>query len=196
VSDLIAQARERARQINDGEDNSVENGTHMADDALALAQALEDAEAKRDRLREQVNQYRIEADRALRDYDGLELDAGLMGEALSKIAEGRPNERFDPWARELARETLAKVSDRVTAMLPALAAVPPPEEKPYEPLAVDALADELLAAINDYPAERPFSRDPARGAPERRLAVAYNRLYCELHDLAAAVFPPEREEKP
>jgi hypothetical protein len=57
-------------------------------------------------------------------------------------------------------------------------------------LSVDALADELLAAINDYPAERPFSRDPARGEPERRLAAAYNQLYCELHDLAAGSAPP------
>jgi hypothetical protein len=49
-------------------------------------------------------------------------------------------------------------------------------------LAVDALADELLAAINDFPTDRPFSRDPVRGESERRLAEAYNRLYCELHD--------------
>jgi hypothetical protein len=49
-------------------------------------------------------------------------------------------------------------------------------------LAVDTLADTLLAAINDFPVDRPFSRDPTRGEPERRLAKAYNRLYCELHD--------------
>lgn len=67
------------------------------------------------KLRE-ANAYRIEADELLRDYDALELDAGIMLAALSKIAEGRRNRIFDPWARKVARDALVEVSDRVTAM--------------------------------------------------------------------------------
>ena len=44
---------------------------------------------------------------------------------------------------------------------------------------VDALADELLAAIRDHPG---ISLDPALGPETKRLCAAYNRLYCELHD--------------
>ena len=56
---------------------------------------------------EERDAYRIEADCAMRDYDALEVDAGIMREALVKIAEKRPNEKFDPWAVEVARTALA-----------------------------------------------------------------------------------------
>ena len=58
---------------------------------------------------------------------------------------------------------------------------------------VDALADELLVAIRDFPVDRPFSQDPARGEPERRLCEAYNRLYCVLHDLVSLEEPTSEE---
>ena len=49
-----------------------------------------------------------------------------------------------------------------------------------EPLAVDALADELLVAVRDHPANllsaEMFALDGGK------LQAAYNRLYCELHD--------------
>lgn len=49
-----------------------------------------------------------------------------------------------------------------------------------EPLAVDALADELLTALRDHPANllsgAMFVQDNGK------LQAAYNRLYCELHD--------------
>ena len=54
-------------------------------------------------------EYRIEADCAMRDYDGLELDAGVMHKALTEIAEGRRNQAFDPWARETAQAALKAV---------------------------------------------------------------------------------------
>lgn len=62
--------------------------------------------------------YRIEADRLLGEYDDLEVDAGIMLEALAAIAAGRPNKRFDPWAKELARDALANVSERVKGLRP------------------------------------------------------------------------------
>ena len=61
-----------------------------------------------------ANDYRIEADKAMRDYDALELDAGVMYEALLRIAALRPNKAFDPWARAIAEEAIAKLSERVT----------------------------------------------------------------------------------
>lgn len=53
--------------------------------------------------------YRIEADCAMRDYDHLEVDAGIMVRALRAIAEGRPNRVFDPWAKETAKSALAEL---------------------------------------------------------------------------------------
>ena len=58
--------------------------------------------------------YRIEADRCMSDYDALEVDVGIMLEALTKIAALRPNKAFDPWARAIAEDALSKVSERVT----------------------------------------------------------------------------------
>jgi hypothetical protein len=71
-------------------------------------------EARLAKMTEIANAYRIEADCAMRDYDGLEVDAGIMREALQQIADARPNRAFDPWARELARAALAQVSEKVT----------------------------------------------------------------------------------
>jgi len=58
-------------------------------------------------------QYRIEADQAISEYDDLEVDALLMFRALTKIANPRPNHRFDPWAQKVAQEAIAEVSNRV-----------------------------------------------------------------------------------
>jgi hypothetical protein len=58
--------------------------------------------------------YRIEADCAMRDHDGLMVAAEVMYDALRQIAEARPNKAFDPWARELAQAALAQVSEQVT----------------------------------------------------------------------------------
>lgn len=55
------------------------------------------------------DEFRIEADCGLRDYDGLELDFGIARRALEQIAEGRPNRTFDPWSRDLARSALSEV---------------------------------------------------------------------------------------
>lgn len=60
--------------------------------------------------------YRIEADEAMRDYDALEVDAGVMVDALARISEGRRNKAFDPWVRELAKDTLANLSERATGI--------------------------------------------------------------------------------
>ena len=48
------------------------------------------------------------------DYDALEVDVGIMLEALTKIAALRPNKAFDSWARAIAEDALSKVSERVT----------------------------------------------------------------------------------
>lgn len=72
----------------------------VADTALHLYDENERLEAERDA-------YRIESDCGLRDYDGLEVEAGELRDVLQQIAEGRPNKTFDPWARGLAREALA-----------------------------------------------------------------------------------------
>lgn len=61
--------------------------------------------------RAEANRYRIEADCALRDFDGLELDAGIMREALEKIAAKRPNHSFDPWAVEVASAALGQTKE-------------------------------------------------------------------------------------
>lgn len=58
-----------------------------------------------------AEEHRIEADCAMRDFDGLELNAGIMREALERIAAKRPNQSFDPWAVEVARAALAAVED-------------------------------------------------------------------------------------
>src|SRR6266496_525414 len=50
-------------------------------------------------LTQEKEQFRIEADCGLRDYDALELAAGLMREALQKIADGRANRAFGQCAR-------------------------------------------------------------------------------------------------
>lgn len=52
---------------------------------------------------------------------------------------------------------------------------------------VDALADELLAAIRDHPANLLNSAMFARDGGA--LQAAYTRLYCELHD------PPEEDAR-
>ena len=53
-------------------------------------------------------------------------------------------------------------------------------ESSYLPT-VDALADELLVALRDHPAgllsPEVFAQDGGK------LQTAYNRLYCELHDV-------------
>jgi hypothetical protein len=59
---------------------------------------------------------RIEADCAMRDYDALELDAGIMLEALLAIERGRPNKGFDPWAQQEARYALEAISDRARGL--------------------------------------------------------------------------------
>lgn len=62
--------------------------------------------------------YRIEADGAMRDYDALEVDAGIMLDALTTIANGRPNHVFDPWAKQEARMALEAVSERTLGLRP------------------------------------------------------------------------------
>ncbi len=62
----------------------------------------------REQIRRDAESYRVEADCAMRDYDALELEAGILRDALSQIAEGRRNEMFDPWARETAKNALAQ----------------------------------------------------------------------------------------
>ena len=61
-------------------------------------------------------EYRVEADRAMRDYDALELDAGVMYDALRRITTKRLNRVFDPWAVEVAADALGNVSERVTSL--------------------------------------------------------------------------------
>jgi hypothetical protein len=82
---------------------------------VTLAAALERAERERD-------EFRIEADQGLTEYDGLELSFGIVGDALQQIATGRRNERFDPWAQKLARETLASLPEQHRAALASPAA--------------------------------------------------------------------------
>jgi hypothetical protein len=72
---------------------------HLADAVASLRGRVEQAERE-------ANEYRVEADRGLSDYDALELEAGIMREALEKIAAKRPNKGFDPWAVEVATEAL------------------------------------------------------------------------------------------
>lgn len=61
-------------------------------------------------------EHRIEADKLLSEYDALELDAGIMVAALRAIADARPNQRFDPWARGVAQDALWNISQRVRAI--------------------------------------------------------------------------------
>jgi hypothetical protein len=65
-------------------------------------------------LRGEKDAYRVEADQAISAYDALMVDVSDMREALEKIATPRAHHMFDPWARDVAREALAGVSERVT----------------------------------------------------------------------------------
>lgn len=65
------------------------------DRADTLEARLAEAEKERD-------EYRIEADCGLRDFDALELTTDIYREALAKIRDKRPNKTFDPWAVEVA----------------------------------------------------------------------------------------------
>jgi hypothetical protein len=73
--------------------------------------------AERSAAATDAERYRIEADRCMSDYDALEVDALIMAEALDKIETGRRNRTFDPWAQEVARDALRRVSERVTDAL-------------------------------------------------------------------------------
>jgi len=95
-----------ARQLKNSEDIQLKNARAEVGRLSGLVAELE---AK-------ANEYRIEADCGLRDYDGLEVDAGTMVRALVSIAEPRPNKPFDPWTRDVAREALANVSEKVRAL--------------------------------------------------------------------------------
>jgi hypothetical protein len=60
-------------------------------------------------LLEQVRErdaYRIEADEAMRDYEALEMD---VRDVLGAIANPRPNQPFDPWARDTAQQALDRL---------------------------------------------------------------------------------------
>ena len=69
------------------------------------------------KIREERDRFRIEADKAISEYDALAVDVGILAEALNKIEVGRPNRSYDPWAQAVARDALLAVSDRVRDML-------------------------------------------------------------------------------
>jgi hypothetical protein len=102
----------------------------LAAEGLEAFSALDEARAERDRIARQEekladvlasvqaerDRYRIESDCGMRDFDALELRAGIMRFALERIANPRANMPFDPWARDMARDALA--SERDTAGTP------------------------------------------------------------------------------
>jgi len=100
TTDLAEKVVARGLDLNGGE--PAWEAYHLAKDVLEL--------------RGQADRYRIEADCGLRDYDALEVDAGIMFAALETIAIGRRNELFDPWARQAAKDALDLVTERVTAL--------------------------------------------------------------------------------
>jgi hypothetical protein len=57
-------------------------------------------------LRSERDAYRIEADEAMRDYEALEMD---VRDVLGAIANPRPNQPFDPWARDTAQQALDRL---------------------------------------------------------------------------------------
>ena len=63
-----------------------------------------------------VCEHRIEADRLLGEYDDLVVDVGIMLGALRAIAEARPNQKFDPWARGVANDALWNISEHARGM--------------------------------------------------------------------------------
>lgn len=81
----------------------------MADGSQPSWLSGSEATALRARIRQLERErdgFRIEADCAMRDYDSLELAAGELKDGLEKIARGRPNRTFDPWAKEVVEAAL------------------------------------------------------------------------------------------
>jgi hypothetical protein len=72
----------------------------------------EKAEAALAHVTEEREQYRIEADCGLRDYDALELKFGILETALQEIADARGNQDSGYAMKAIARVALASVADR------------------------------------------------------------------------------------
>jgi hypothetical protein len=113
IAEFLAEQAERERDDLLREWQRFENNPKKR-----LLDELHAAERERER-------FRIEADQGLTEYDGLELSFGIVGDALQQIATGRRNQRFDPWAQKLARETLASLPEQHRAALVSPAADDP-----------------------------------------------------------------------
>lgn len=72
-------------------------------------------------LRAERDQYRIEADCAMRDYDALELEAGVLRDALRGIAENAEAHHGD---NEAKGRSLAVIATGARAALASVELVP------------------------------------------------------------------------
>jgi hypothetical protein len=101
LADEAAGAVTEPRRFHENED---ERQQALSQRVVAAREAL--AKPCGCKLRSERDAYRIEADEAMRDYEALEMD---VRDVLGAIANPRPNQPFDPWARDTAQQALDRL---------------------------------------------------------------------------------------